>query len=220
MGCIDTIAYEKFPKQRDENYKHSYFKVGSKVKVSYHYDTSKYHYGTIVRYDLEEPFETIIKLDNGRYLRAVECQFSYIDEEVSDDVCEPSADKIKVTSLEVIVNGSKRKPYYEIKYKEVGTDNYNIGYSSYNLDFVFDWKEKCFELVKVAEELKATKSSDIPIIHGKAELELHDNAIRNKAIDDLMEKVSECFIYDEDWDYLLQESEKLKDGVKNEQILL
>ena len=199
MGCIDTITYEKFPKQKDENYKYPKFKVGSRVKVCYHYDTSKYHYGTIVRDDLEEPFETIIKLDNGRYLRAVECQFSYIDEEVSDDVCEPSADKIKVTSLEVIVNGSKRKPYYEIKYKEVGTDNYKIGYSSYNLDSVFDWKEKCFELVKVAEELES-----------------HDNAIRNKAIDDLMEKVSECFIYDEDWDYLLQESEKLKDGVKNE----
>lgn len=70
---------------------------------------------------------------------------------VSDDVCEPSADKIKVTSLEVIVTGSKIKPYYEIKYKEVGTDNYNIGYSSYNLDFVLDWKEKCFELVKAVE---------------------------------------------------------------------
>ena len=70
---------------------------------------------------------------------------------VSDDVCEPSAGKVKVTSLEVIVTGSKRKPYYEIKYKEVGTDHYNIGYSSYNLDFVLDWKEKCFELIKVVE---------------------------------------------------------------------
>lgn len=88
MGCIDTITYDKFPKQRDENYKYPQFKVGSRVEVCYHFDTSKYHYGTIVRDDLEEPFETIIKLDNGRYLRAVECQYSYIDEEVSDDVCE------------------------------------------------------------------------------------------------------------------------------------
>ena len=84
MGCIDTITYDKFPKQKDENYKYPEFKVGSRVEVCYHFDTSKYHYGTIVRDDLEEPFETIIKLDNGRYLRAVECQFSYIDEEVSD----------------------------------------------------------------------------------------------------------------------------------------
>ena len=87
MGCIDTITYDKFPKQKDENYKYPEFKVGSRVEVCYHFDTSKCHYGTIVRDDLEEPFETIIKLDNGRYLRAVECQYSYIDEEVSD-VCE------------------------------------------------------------------------------------------------------------------------------------
>ena len=86
MGCIDTITYDKFPKQKDKNYIYPQFKVGSRVKVCYHYDTSKYHYGTIVRDDLEEPFETIIKLDNGRYLRAVECQYSYIDEETSDDV--------------------------------------------------------------------------------------------------------------------------------------
>ena len=88
MGCIDTITYDKFPKQKDENYIYPRFKVGSRVKVCYHFDTSKYHYGTIVRDDLEEPFETIIKLDNGRYLRAVECQFSYIDERISDDVYE------------------------------------------------------------------------------------------------------------------------------------
>ena len=88
MGCIDTITYDKFPKQKDENYIYPRFKVGSRVKVCYHFDTSKYHYGTIVRDDLEEPFETIIKLDNGRYLRATECQFSYIDERISDDVCE------------------------------------------------------------------------------------------------------------------------------------
>ena len=88
MGCIDTITYDKFPKQKDENYKYPQFKVGSRVEVCYHFDTSKYHYGTIVRDDLEEPFETIIKLDNGSYLRATECQFSYVDEEISDDVCE------------------------------------------------------------------------------------------------------------------------------------
>ena len=83
MGCIDTITYDKFPKQKDENYKYPQFKVGSRVEVCYHFDASKCHYGTIVRDDLEEPFETIIKLDNGRYLRAVECQYSYIDEETS-----------------------------------------------------------------------------------------------------------------------------------------
>lgn len=57
-------------------------------------------------------------------------------------------EKIKVTSLDIIVNGTKEKPYFEIKYKEVGSENYNVGYSSYDLNNVFDWKEECFEEVK------------------------------------------------------------------------
>lgn len=77
MGCVKNITYEKFPKQADENYK--YQKVGKRVEVCYHYDTSKTHLGTIVRDDVEEPYEMIIKLDNGRYLRGIECQYSLIN---------------------------------------------------------------------------------------------------------------------------------------------
>lgn len=126
MGCIDTITYDKFPKQKDENYEYPKFKVGSRVKVCYHYDTSKYHYGTIVRDDLEEPFETIIKLDNGRYLRATECQFSYVDEKAFNDVCKwrvidkphnlpiynTSCGKIRLqysTGIDVYCNGCGKK---------------------------------------------------------------------------------------------------------------
>lgn len=71
MGCVKNITYDKFPKQY-ENY------IGQRVKVCYHYDTNHYHYGEIVREDREEPFETIIKLDNGRYLRATECQYGKV----------------------------------------------------------------------------------------------------------------------------------------------
>lgn len=76
MGCVETITCEKFPKQADETYE--YPQLGRRVKVCYHYDTSKFHYGVIVRNDIEEPFETIIKLDNGNYIRATECQYSLI----------------------------------------------------------------------------------------------------------------------------------------------
>lgn len=78
MGCIENITYDKFPKQKDKNYRYPRYVVDSRVEVCYHFDSSKTHLGTIVRDDLEEPYETIIKLDNGRYLRGVECQFSYI----------------------------------------------------------------------------------------------------------------------------------------------
>lgn len=58
-------------------------------------------------------------------------------------------EKVKVTELEIIVTGTKEKPYFNIKYKEVGKEDYYIGYSSYDLNNVFNWKEECFELVEV-----------------------------------------------------------------------
>ena len=78
MGCIKNIAFDKFPKQKKED---GLFYIGQRVKVIYHYDTTKFHFGTIVRNDIEEPFETIIKLDNGRYLRDVECQLQPWEDE-------------------------------------------------------------------------------------------------------------------------------------------
>ena len=45
------------------------------------------------------------------------------------------------------------------------------------------------------EELKAIKDGCIPIIHGKAELELHDKAIRTKAIDDFANVLKENYDY-------------------------
>ena len=85
MGCVNTITYDSFPKQRNVENGCPYCSVGARVKVYYYYDTSKFHLGTIVRNDIEEPFQTIIKLDNGRYLRSVECQFSYLSE--SEEQC-------------------------------------------------------------------------------------------------------------------------------------
>ena len=40
------------------------------------------------------------------------------------------------------------------------------------------------QLAEWLEELKAIKDGSIPIIHGKAELELHDKELYNKTIDD------------------------------------
>ena len=76
MGCVNTISYDQFPKQADDSY--IYPQLGKRVSVCYHYDMSKLHYGTIVRDDVEEPWEVIIKLDNGRYIRGVECQYRII----------------------------------------------------------------------------------------------------------------------------------------------
>ena len=65
--------------------------------------------------------------------------------------------KNKVTSLEIIVRMIDSKPYYEIKYKKVDEDYYQVGYSSYNLNNVLKWRDECFELVNV----KTTNSDRI-----------------------------------------------------------
>lgn len=59
----------------------------------------------------------------------------------------PSSEKILVTELGIVVRVIDGKPYYEIKYKKVGHSDYNVGYSSYNLDFVLEWRDNYFIIV-------------------------------------------------------------------------
>lgn len=54
--------------------------------------------------------------------------------------------KIKVTSAEIVVHGTAEKPYYEIKYYTLDGECH-IGYSSYELKYVFEWLEECFDVV-------------------------------------------------------------------------
>ena len=69
--------------------------------------------------------------------------------------------RIKVTSAEIIVANTKgsrqNKPYYEIKYKEVGHEEYNIGFGSYKLPYVLHWLDTCFEII---EEQNKRKESE------------------------------------------------------------
>lgn len=62
----------------------------------------------------------------------------------------PQQLRVKVTEMDIIVTrlGEKRRPYFEIKYKEVGKPYYSIGYGSYSLKCVFEWYDECFEIVK------------------------------------------------------------------------
>lgn len=61
-------------------------------------------------------------------------------------------EKIKVESIDIVVTGSKEKPYYAIKYRKVGSNDDCIGYGSYSLEYVLGWKEQCFELVERKSE--------------------------------------------------------------------
>lgn len=68
MGIVNTITHDKFPEQGNL--------VGQSVRVCFHYDTTNILKGQCVRNDMEEPYQTLFRLDNGRYVLADECQYT------------------------------------------------------------------------------------------------------------------------------------------------
>ena len=87
-----------------------------------------------IKIDVEEGIRFVLEIENNMLSLKAEKRKENAEE------------KIVVDELEIIVRGKKEKPYYEIMYHEVGKEDYNIGYGSYNLENVFDWKERYFEI--------------------------------------------------------------------------
>lgn len=71
MGSKPNVSHDKYPKQGKY--------LGVRVDVTFNYEFDKPIQGIMVRDDREEPWETIIKLDDGRYIRGVECQYNPLD---------------------------------------------------------------------------------------------------------------------------------------------
>ena len=69
------------------------------------------------------------------------------NEKTLESVPSATQEKIKVESINVIVEEIGGKPYYELRYRVVGDDFCHIGYGSYCLDYVLDWKKQYFEVV-------------------------------------------------------------------------
>ena len=61
---------------------------------------------------------------------------------------EDSEEKIKVTQADVIAQKTDSGPYFLIKYKEVGKEDYTVGFGSYNFDYVLGRLSENFEIVK------------------------------------------------------------------------
>ena len=69
MGVVATIDHKSFPRQSDL--------LGKRVRVCFRYDTDHELGGECVRDDLETPWMTILRLDDGRHVLAGECQLQY-----------------------------------------------------------------------------------------------------------------------------------------------
>lgn len=65
--------------------------------------------------------------------------------------------KAKVNSLEIIARMLDNKPYYELKYRQVGKKNYSIGYSSYDLKIVLGYIDEYFEIVESDKRTNADR---------------------------------------------------------------
>lgn len=56
--------------------------------------------------------------------------------------------KSKVDKAIIIVSGTKEEPYFEILYHLLGEDEDRIGFGSFCLNNVFNWREQYLEIVK------------------------------------------------------------------------
>lgn len=83
-----------------------------------------------------------------------------MDEKVKtiDKPTETPYGKIKTSEIMIIVNGgSVNNPYYSIRYYDLSDNEWHVGFSSYHLSYVMDWKKLYFELVEPVEHVESAK---------------------------------------------------------------
>lgn len=67
MGVKATVSALEFPTQGEL--------LNARVRVAFNWGRQEF-IGMVVRWDIEEPHVTIIKLDDGRYVLGSECQYA------------------------------------------------------------------------------------------------------------------------------------------------
>lgn len=78
MGVVENVSSNHFPSQVSKD---GISMLNKRVEVCFGYDENNIFKGVIVRDDHEAPFETIIRLDNGRFVRGVECQYRLVEKQ-------------------------------------------------------------------------------------------------------------------------------------------
>jgi hypothetical protein len=97
------------------------------------------------------------------------CDF-YPEKRIRKRLIDASADgfsetkKIKTHFARIIVSGNAECPYYEILYFDPADKKYHIGYSSYYLEYVFQYLSQVFEIVD------ANTVDAVEVVHGKWEI--------------------------------------------------
>ena len=74
-----------------------------------------------------------------------------------DEPTERLDNKIKTSEIMIIVGGSVDEPYYSIRYYDLSDDEWHVGFSSYFLSNVMDWKTLYFEIVEPVEHVESVE---------------------------------------------------------------
>ena len=109
-----------------------------------------------------------------------------------DEPTERLDNKIKTSEIMIIVGGSVDEPCYSIRYYDLSDNEWHVGFSSYWLPYVMDWKNQYFEIVEPVEHVESAKPMETER-NWEAECKrLKDEAdVRYKELDQ-MQKELEC----------------------------
>lgn len=141
------------------------------------------------------------------------------DDLISNEMFEEEkVDKVRTSSAEIVVHGTKEKPYYEIEYFDLSDNEMHVGFSSYKLDVVFGYLEKYFEIMDNKEELDQMQDYHIgDLISRKETLETVKRLIRaglpEEAIYDGIAGISTSFDKEKVIDELTWNENALEPGV-------
>lgn len=67
MGAKANVSTTEYPAQGEL--------LNARVRVAFNYGRQEF-IGTVVRWDIEEPHVTIIRLEDGRHVLGSECQYA------------------------------------------------------------------------------------------------------------------------------------------------
>ena len=83
----------------------------------------------------------------------------------------PKKEKFKTPFAQLIVGGEREKPCFSILFFDPNSKEFHIGFSSFSLEYVFNWLDEEFEVVEdenfVLSALRPVSREQLEMLHGK-----------------------------------------------------
>lgn len=89
--------------------------------------------------------------------------------------------KIKTSEIMIIVGGSVDEPCYSIRYYDLSDNEWHVGFSSYYLPYVMDWKNQYFEIVEPVEHVESAHVESAKHMETERNWEAEYKRLKNEA---------------------------------------